>query len=259
MPKIRYLKIRFTNKMFPYEAPYFRAAVVEMTKRQSVLFHNHYENGGFRYDYPLIQYKVSDRKATIICLNDGTDDIHYLLQNRELRLQIGNRPGTFEIEDVHLKYFNVQTWQGHFHYSLRHWMALNQENFRQYQQIDSEVERLQFLEKLLTGQILAFAEGVGWRAERPIEVSITKLKGEKYMKYKDIHHLCFTLNFRTNVSLPDYIGIGKAVSVGYGMVKRFGKFGNRKSESRNRKYERGKGKSESRNRKYEVGNGKSEI
>lgn len=30
----------------------------------------------------------------------------------------------------------------------------------------------------------------------------------------------FDIRFKSNVSLPDYIGLGKGVSIGFGMIKR---------------------------------------
>lgn len=222
MTKVRYLKLRFSNRMKPFETVYFRAAVIEASRRQSILFHNHYQDGGYRYAYPLIQYKVTQKKATIVCLHEGTDDIHYFLQNRDLRLQIGNRAETFEIEDIHLKYFPLGIVDERIHYALRHWLALNQENYARYQQLDTEIERLQMLQRLLTSQFLALAKGIDWQVPHTIEVDILKLKEVRTVSYKDQKLLAFSLNFRCNVSLPNYIGLGKGASVGFGMVKRLG-------------------------------------
>lgn len=222
MPKIRYLKIRFSNQLMPWEVPLFRAAIIEATERQSTLFHNHGPDNTFLYRYPKIQYKITERKASIICLDNGTDDIHYLLQNPSLDLRIGDRQETFEIEDIHIQYPQLQTWQVHFQYALRNWQGLNQENYQKYQTLDSEVERLQFLEKMLLGNLLALLRDFDWKAEPPITLRITKMKAEKWLRYKGRKVLCFTLNFKTNLSLPDYIGLGKGVSVGFGSVKRFG-------------------------------------
>ena len=140
-----------------------------------------------------------------------------------LALRIGDRLEHFQIEDVQLNYHQVQTWQAGFHYSLRHWMGLNQRNYRDYDALQTEVERLQFLENLLRANLLSFATGIGWYAEQPVEVRITKFKGEKWLPYKGAKVLCFSLNFVSNVSLPDYVGLGKGVSVGFGSVLRIGK------------------------------------
>lgn len=100
MSKIRYLKVTFANHILARETPCFRSAVIEATQRQSSLFHNHKNGNGSIYRYPLIQYKPLYKKASIICLNEGTDDIHYLFQRRDLDLRIGSRQETFEIEDI---------------------------------------------------------------------------------------------------------------------------------------------------------------
>lgn len=223
MPKVRYLKIRFRNPLLPLELPRFRAAVIEATGRQSSLFHNHAAEEGYVYRYPLIQYKVTYRKASLVCLGPGTDDIHYLLQNRQLDLRIGERQELFEIEDIQLRYHQVQLWQARFHYALKDWMALNQENYKKYLQLESEVERLQFLENLLKANLLSFAGGLDWFVEEPVQARITQLKGSRWLPFKGRKVLCFTLNFSTNMSLPDYVGLGKGVSVGFGGVKLIGK------------------------------------
>lgn len=72
MSKIKYLHIVFSEKIQAYDIPKFRAAVIEKSKRESNLFHNHLKDDKFVYRYPLIQYKVTDRKASLLCLNDGT-------------------------------------------------------------------------------------------------------------------------------------------------------------------------------------------
>lgn len=218
MPKVRYLKVTFANPILAREAPCFRASVIEATARQSALFHNHTPDSGSIYRYPLIQYKPLFKKASIICLNEGTDDIHYLFQRRDLSLRIGDRQETFQIEDIHLNYFNVQCWQGQLEYALKDWQALNQDNYQRFQALGTEIERLQFLEKLLLGNILAFAKGIGWCPEGALQVQISRLKGSRWLPYKGRKVLCFSLNFRCNASFPNFIGLGKGVSVGFGSL-----------------------------------------
>ncbi|MBK7522793.1 MAG: hypothetical protein IPI53_01070 [Saprospiraceae bacterium] len=42
------------------------------------------------------------------------------------------------------------------------------------------------------------------------------------MEYKGVFHLTFSLNFTCNLSIPNYVGLGKGVSVGFGIVKQLG-------------------------------------
>ncbi len=222
MPQIRYLRIRFANPIFPYEIPYFRAAVIEKTKRESDHFHNHQGDEGFLYRYPLIQYKVTQKKASIICLNDGTDEIHHLLGRRDLDFQIGTRQENYSIEDVQLHYYNVQTLQQPLSYSLLHWMPLNQKNHSQWEGLkDNPQDQAAMLTRILRGHILGFATGIGWHIPEEVIVAIDIIKEMKLLSYKGQDMLTVTLNFRTNISLPDFIGLGKGSSVGFGVVKQY--------------------------------------
>ena len=222
MPKIRYLKVRFAQNIFPYDIPKFRAAVIEKTDRVASLFHNHKSDTQVMYRYPLIQYKVSHKKASIICLDAGTDDIHHLLQHRDLQLRIGDRIVSFEVEDVDLHYHQVQCWNTLFEYSLLNWIGLNQTSYKRYRELEGdEAAQIDLLTSNLKGNILSFAKGIGWWVEEQVQVEITKIKAIKHLpihkNYKEV--LAFSLNFKTNVSLPDYVGLGKRVSVGFGVVK----------------------------------------
>jgi len=218
--RIRYLHLCFENALHPRELPCFRAAVIEATRRQSSLFHNHREpEGGFHYRYPLIQYKLYRGRASMLCLQDGVDDIHYLLQERRIALTIGDRPREeYRIEDLHLRYHLLNTWERSFRYSLLHWIALSQKNYALYQGMVSEADRLRFLERILTGNILSMAQGLGWQVEAPIELAITRLRRVRALPYKGQKVLAFSLDFQCNVSLPRYAGLGKGSSAGFGVV-----------------------------------------
>jgi hypothetical protein len=223
MPKIRYLCVRFSNNLFSYDVPKFRAAVIEKTERVSSHFHNHKDDTQVIYRYPLIQYKVTNRKASIICLEDGADEIHHLLQYKDLNLRIGNDTADFEIENIDLHYHQVQLWNTFFDYSLLNWLALNQDHHRRFIELkDNETEQVSLLKSILTGNILSFAKGINWRIEDKVLVEITDIKEMKAITFKNRDLLSLSLNFRTNVSLPDFIGLGKGSSVGFGMVRGIG-------------------------------------
>lgn len=220
MPKLRYLKVRFAQPIFPYNIPKFRAAVIEKTERKAALFHNHKDNKQVFYRYPLIQYKVTQKKASIICLESGTDEIHHLLQHRDMQLRIGNETHTFEVEDVDLHYHQVQTWTSEFEYSLLNWLALNQKHLQRWQELEgNETAQIDLLQSILKGNILAFAKGIDWWIEDQVTLTITQIKQIKPLTFKRKNLLAFSLNFKTNVSLPDFVGLGKGSSIGFGIVR----------------------------------------
>ncbi|MBK8818373.1 MAG: hypothetical protein IPN49_04515 [Saprospiraceae bacterium] len=222
MSKIRYLHIIFSEPIQAYDIPKFRAAVIEKTKRESTLFHNHIDDNSFIYRYPLIQYKVTDKKASMVCLAEATEDIHYLLKQKKFDFRIGKETLDYEIDDVRLKYERIQTWDESFTYNIHNWMALNQDNHREYQNLRSLIERMMFLEQLLEKHIRIFMEAMGAEEPIPLKVKLQEIKGDKHIEYKGVFHLTFSLNFTCNLSIPNYVGLGKGVSVGFGIVKQLG-------------------------------------
>ncbi len=220
MPKIKYLSIRFNNNLYPYEIPRFRAAIIEKTKRKSDLFHNHDGENGFFFRYPLIQYKISQKKASIICLQEGTNEIHQLLKYKNLQMSLAGKKINFEIEDVNLHYYQVQIWDKLFHYSLHNWLALNQKHHARFQELEGDkAAQMDLLQSILIGNILAFAKGINWRIEKKIIVKIDQIKSVKFLPFKQKKIMALSINFQSNVSLPNLIGLGKGVSVGFGIVK----------------------------------------
>ncbi len=222
MPKIKYLSIRFSNHLFPNEIPLFRAAVIEKTQRASDLFHNHKDDSKYFFRYPLIQYKINRKKASIVCLQDGTDEIHQLLKYRDLVMHLAGKKINFEIEDVNLHYHQLQLWDKKFHFSIHNWLALNQKHHDRYQELKADPDaQKDLLESILKGNILAMAKGIGWHVEERIQVEITEIKETKYLPFKRHKLLAFSVNFISNVSLPDYIGLGKGSSIGFGIIRAF--------------------------------------
>ncbi len=207
---IRYLKIEFDQSLQAYELPYFRAAVIEKTKRKADTFHNHDGQEGYRYRYPLIQYKIKDRRPCMVCLEQGTDDVHLLLGARDFSFLIGDRPCTMSIRDLQLSYVELSLKRS-IQYTTRHYLALNQENYTTYKQLTRLVD-------MLAIHLGIFAEEVAGISKREIRCSILEIIGEKFIKYKNIYHQAVSLRFETNLTLPPYIGIGKGVSLGFGSV-----------------------------------------
>lgn len=218
--RVRYLQIVFSEPIMSWEIPYFRAAVIECTKRESDLFHNHIDDQEYLYRYPLIQYKIKDKCPSLICLREATEDIHYLLRQKNFNFLIGQKQIDFHIEDVRLKYERIQTWDSDFSYNILNYMSLNQENFQIYQKLETVVEKYAFLQELLFKHLNIFAEAMDAYQPYPLQVKITRILSEKYIEYKGVFHLTFNMNFKTNLSIPQNVGIGKGVSIGFGIVKR---------------------------------------
>lgn len=219
MKKIRILKISFEQEIPAREIPRFRGAIIEKTGREKILFHNHIGETGLRYAYPLIQYKVIGRKGCLICIDEGTEEIHAFLSQRNWDIQLGEQKMTLTIDSLAANNYTLNVWDTLFTYTIRNWLAFNEENFIKYQQIGPLVERIAFLERILVGNILSFAKGIGYTIEKQVELHIQHIQNERSVSYKGNRMMALDLTFQTNFFLPDYIGLGKGVSVGFGTIK----------------------------------------
>jgi len=217
MDEVRILQITFGEPVSAKELPAFRGAVIEAAGRGNVLFHNHQQNG-FRYGYPLIQYKRIGGKPSLMCINDGVEEVYEFFRNKKRKLQLNGRSYEVRIEDVHLNSFlpaQTDDWQS---YSIMNWLALNQANYEDYTR-KSELDRLELLQNILAGNIKAFAKGLGWWLDQPLEVEITAPPEWSNTTIKNKRMLQFHTRFRCNVKLPNFTGLGKGVSLGYGTIK----------------------------------------
>jgi hypothetical protein len=75
------------------------------------------------------------------------------------------------------------------------------------------------LEKVLQNQVVSLLQQLDCEPEQQIEVKIQHLKEDKWVSFKGVKVLAFSLEFTSNVALPDFIGIGKGASVGWGIIK----------------------------------------
>jgi hypothetical protein len=219
MKKIRVLKICFEQEIPAHEIPRFRGAIIHKTGAEKILFHNHIGDNKLRYAYPLKQYKVVGRKGCLICIDEGTEEIHAFLGQRNWEIELGEQKLTLTIDSFTAKNYNLNVGATTFKYSINNWLAFNEENFKKYSVLTSLIDRIAFLERVLIGNILSFAKGIEYTVDKPIELQIREICREKFMKYKGNKLLALDLTFRTNFFLPNYIGLGKGVSVGFGTIK----------------------------------------
>ncbi|WP_269850710.1 CRISPR-associated endonuclease Cas6 [Methanosarcina horonobensis] len=98
------------------------------------------------------------------------------------------------------------------------WFALNQENFTdKYKKIGTN-EQKELLRKTLVGNILSMSKSLGYTVPGQIKCETNLRPGSSRMKGVEI--ATFKGKFMVNFLIPDYFGLGKSVSRGFGTVKR---------------------------------------
>ena len=219
MKYTRLLLIRFSNTLSYEKIEYFRGAIVNALTDKDILFHNHLTNGnGYRYSYPLIQYKRINKQAAILCLANGTEAIGKFFLDSNLTLTLNGETELFEVDNIRPYQQLIQIWDSKFHYRIRRWLPFNKHNYEQYNKLEGIVEQTTFLERILTNNILSFAKGLNIYFENQVECTITQLTDMRTSRYKGTLMSVFDAEFITNVSIPDFAGLGKGVSIGYGVT-----------------------------------------
>lgn len=219
MKEIRILKVVFDTEIEAYELPAFRAALADKAGWEHDLFHNHAGPDKVLYRYPLIQYKRYQKKPILYCLEAGVDQAYHFFQNKSWKIRIGEKELNLKVDKLDLRTVKLGVWQTKFRYRMWNWVGLNPKNYQLYTELDGMKDRIDFLEKKLIGNILSFAKGLEWRVEEKIEVEILDLSAMKTVRVKQTKLSAFDVTFQTNVSLPQFTGLGKSSSIGYGMLK----------------------------------------
>ena len=216
---IRTLTVITDTEIKQKEVPLFRGAVLKsLGDKANMLFHNHTGENTFRYSYPLIQYKRIHGKAAIVCVEEGADVIGQFFIESVSTFIIGERRVSCHVERVIPAKILVQTWQQSFVYHVNCWLPLNSTNYQTYLSTESVVERMVLLEKILKGNLLAMLKGINIHLEDLLEASITNISEPYAIENKGVRLMAFNLDFSSNLSIPNNIGIGKNASLGYGTV-----------------------------------------
>lgn len=181
--------------------------------------HQHNEEGSLIYQYPCVQYKVVKGSCVIIGFNEGCELIKHAFFNLKT-IKIDDN-----VEDIISK--GLESYKAILsitdravNYSfLTPWLSLNERNYKKYQQIGNCTKRKKLLEKIIVGNIISISKSLGYTVPASIESQIIKLN-EVQTSLKGTPMLGFLGTFSVNFEIPDYWGIGKSVSRGFGTVKR---------------------------------------
>lgn len=183
------------------------------------LIHNH-KNGKdkFHYRYPAIQFKIHNHLAIHAYKQEGLDVLKKLFMDTE-SIQVESRKYYVRNKEIEAKDVQFGEDGQHYAYSfLTPWIALNQENFKDYQNLPGEKERNAKLNSILINNIIAFCKFAGYTLENRLIIRSKFIPTQTLFKGK--LHLAFTGEFMVNFLLPDLTGLGKGPSRGYGNIIR---------------------------------------
>lgn len=220
MKEIRITVVQFEGELAEREIPSFRGAVMALAGNDP-LYHNHTDDDGFQFRYPLIQYKVLDGMPAIVGIDAGALSLESLFGlGDSFELQIGPAVRRFAVREKRPSYFLAdENASGTFRYVIRDWIPFNRENYKVWQQTQSLSRRAALLDSILCGNILSLYKAFGVFFEREIHAEILELE-QRNVTFKGVKMVAFDAAIQTDIALPEHLGIGKSVSHGFGVVSK---------------------------------------
>ncbi len=217
-PQLPVCTIQFADLRLPRrEAAKLRGYFGTLFKTHSPLLHNHYADGSLRYGYPLVQYKIINQIPVLLGLQAGAGLLQGLfLQIRELRLSGKTYPLAGKRLQTKSAPLGTAPQLQQYRFASP-WLALNEQNHKQWLG-DTPAQQQQLLPRILTGNMLSFYKGVGLRLQAHQRILVHAQLQPTQVQFKNNTMAAFTGQFTTNALLPEGIGLGKAVSRGFGCV-----------------------------------------
>ncbi|MBD3216168.1 MAG: hypothetical protein GF311_26380 [Candidatus Lokiarchaeota archaeon] len=219
--KILHLFLK-VDKQFSHSATQLRGFLGNKFKGFTELHHHLSTRRGAKllYSYPKIQYKIHQNFAIILGIGTRCiSTLRHVVMNLD-KLELNNT--VYKIEEIKANYeepeFRLTKKDSVQRYEFyTPWLALNETNYRKFQ--DSSLsERRELLNRILIGNILSVSKSLNYTVPDTIytETELYPIS----TKYKDVKMVGFKGKFEVNFLIPDYMGLGKGVSHGFGAVKR---------------------------------------
>ncbi|HHW00812.1 MAG TPA: CRISPR-associated endonuclease Cas6 [Clostridiaceae bacterium] len=214
--KIDYTLVRFENIFLQArQATKLRGYFANKFPDEEII--SNHSGDKFVYNYPKVQYKVIDGQPIICGICEGSSLISQIgFNTNEIDIdgekinvsqtKIIRKPVEFGVCDNYVEYRFITPW-----------MALNQKNIGRYIKA-TDFEKEDILKRILIGNILSMSKGFGYKVDCMLHAWLDV--EECHVKFKNIDMKAFKGRFKVNFLIPEYLGLGKAVSRGLGTVVR---------------------------------------
>lgn len=180
------------------------------------LLHHHLDKP--MLTYPRVQYKVIGGTPSILGIEDGASVIGEIADEINELIFLTGRYDIIQKVSYDQKIPIMSVREPINYRFVTPWMALNEENYRKYRGIYDWKERKIFLNRILIGNFLSMAKGLGIVIEERLFVKT--MLTQVPIRYKGVEMTGFSGSFIVNFQMPDYLGIGKGVSQGFGTIRK---------------------------------------
>jgi hypothetical protein len=168
------------------------------------------------YFYPRLQYKVVRGSPMIAAVNEGCALLWKLYEQLD---QVSETQSEWQITEKRLidkKALFGMTQKFIKYRFLTPWLALPEESFKKYLIMETS-DREKMLVKILEGHIRSISNSLGYDINDEIKIRINPKPD--YIFQRDIHVAGLFGSFIVNFEIPNFLGLGKSVSRGFGTIK----------------------------------------
>ncbi|SDU36767.1 CRISPR-associated endonuclease Cas6 [Desulfobacula phenolica] len=186
------------------------------------LIHNHDSvTGKSIYRYPLIQFKIIDHDPCIIALTEKAVQVFTEIFMTLDEIVIDGRKIPIHEKDLKIETvefgFSKETFMYEF---ISPWIGLNQKNFAVYINLKNQKEKNDLLKKIVIGNILSMSKYLDLQLDQNQTINVDLQFQQTKVTLKGKQMIGFKGMFKVNFMIPDYMGLGKSVSRGFGSVKK---------------------------------------
>jgi Cas6b C-terminal domain/Cas6b N-terminal domain len=220
--------IHYKTKDLPSSSRIFPSTVRQyfVTNFPHPFFHNHLPDGKsiYRSRGAPFQFKVINNEVYILALNEGVNFADSFQWPDFITMSLGRSNVVVELELASkiTKQARFLSSEMRCYRNISPYMALNQDKHKFYLSL-SEEDKRKTVEKGITNHILTAAKWCGIKVTHRILTNLIQMKKGAPLKVKStLSFIPFDVMFECNTEIPDYIGIGKFVSRGYGTVVQYG-------------------------------------
>ncbi len=215
--QIKMAVIKFPGlRVKPGELHKIREYFAEQFRAFDLLHNNQPESDTYFYRYPAIQFKLTD----LFSVYAYTDDAIAILKEVFLKSEHVNIAGKkMDLREMQMEIKEAsfgEDGQFYRYVFMSPWLALNQKNYKKFRTFATETQKADMLRTILVSNIIAFCKFADYTVEQRLVVTpeleqvAANLKGDSHIGFKG--------EFKVNFLLPDYLGLGKSSSHGYGAI-----------------------------------------
>lgn len=197
------------NKKFTFEEVIGLRGYILNQFNEKIEYHNHISKYNFNYKSPLIQYKIINGQLAIVVFDKMIEAVKRDLESLN-KINIFGEEYPFKlISKIETLEIGIVDSLQRYAFELP-WMAINQNNMELYKEGNFN------LNNQLRNNMIEIFKALDIFAEKQVMVNGVFEKNIK--NYKENDFVVYEGSFVTNVNLPDYIGLGKRKSIGYGTI-----------------------------------------